>query len=188
MKILLIASAGMLLPFATAGLADDLKPLDTKLGLWETTIDTAGMPSMAMTQIPKETLEKMPAAQRAQLEAMMKNQAGGSGKQTATTKSCMTKESQNRGYGMPESKGVNCKRQIVSSTSSRTELHVVCTSATGATKSESDVLMERIDSEHVRGSVTSKTSVRDSPITIKIAINSKWLTSDCGDVKPQPAK
>ena len=188
MNMLLIGGVGMLLPFAAASLADDLKPLDTKLGLWETTIDTAGMPAMVMPQIPKETLDKMPAAQRAQVEAMMKNQAGGSGKRTATTKSCTTKESQSRGYGMPESKEATCKRQIVSSTSSKTELHMVCTSSTGATKSESDILMERIDSEHVRGSVTSKTSVRDSPITVKIAINSKWLSSDCGDVKPLIAK
>ena len=36
----------MLLPFAAVGLADDFKPLDTKLGLWETTVNTEGMPAM----------------------------------------------------------------------------------------------------------------------------------------------
>ena len=189
MKILLIAGAGMLLPFAAVGLADDFKPLDTKLGLWETTVNTEGMPAMpAMPQIPKETLDKMPAAQRAQVEAMMKNRPGGGAPRATVTKSCTTKESQSRGFGMSEIKEADCKRQIVTSTSSKMQLRMVCKSSTGATMSEMDILMERIDSEHVKGTVSNKTSVRDSPMTIKMTINSKWLSSDCGDVKPFVAK
>ncbi len=197
MRTFLIAGAGLLLPLASIGLAADAKPFDQKLGLWETitTMETDGMPPMParqMPQIPKETLDKMPAAQRAKIEEMMKIRAEGSGApgspRTMTTKSCTTKESLAKSFGVPEAKGVDCKRDVISSSASKIQLHVVCTPAGGGPASNTDVTMNRLDAEHVTGMMLSKTSVQDKPINMKMTFNSKWIATDCGDVKPYTAK
>ena len=176
---------------ANSATAADLRPLDAKIGLWETTTTTEmeGMPAMpAMPQIPKETLDKMPPAQRAQLEAAMKGRANLGAPRTTTSKSCTTKESLNRGFGMPENRGVDCKRDVISSSSSGIQLHMQCTPTGGGPTSTSDVTMTRIDGEHVKGTMVSKTDVQGKPMTIKMNFASKWIAADCGDVKPYSGK
>lgn len=171
--------------------AADLKPLDAKLGLWETTTTTEmdGMPAMpAMPQIPKETLDRMPPAQRAQLEAAMKNRASPAAPRTTTSKSCTTKESLNRGFGMPENMKGECKNDVISSSSSNAQMHMQCTATKGGPTSALDVMITRIDSEHIKGNVVSKTDVQGKTVTMKMNFASKWLASDCGDVKPYSSR
>ena len=174
--------AGTLAAISVA--AADLKPLDAKLGLWETTTTTEvdGMP--AMPQIPKETLDKMPPAQRAQLEAMMKNRASPAAPRTTTSKSCTTKESLNRGFGMPENMKGECKNDVISSSSSNAQMHMQCTATKGGPTSALDLMITRIDSEHIKGNVVSKSDVQGRTMNVKMNFASKWLASDCGDVKP----
>ena len=181
--------AGTLAAISVA--AADLKPLDAKLGLWETTTTTEmdGMPAMpAMPQIPKETLDKMPPAQRAQLEAAMKSRGSLASPRMTTAKSCTTKESLSRGFGMPEHKGVECKRDVISSSSSGMQLHLQCNPTNGGPASISDMTMTRIDGEHVRGNMVSKMDVEGKTMTVKMNFASKWLAADCGDVKPYSGK
>lgn len=191
MRTFLIAGAGLLLPLALIALAADLKPFDQKPGLWETTstVETEGVPTMP--KIPKETLDKMPPAQRAQVEAMLKSN-GGSGAagapRTMTSKSCTTRESMAKSFGMPELKGVDCKRDVISSSSSKLQIHLTCTPTAGGPTSNSDVAMERLDAEHVKGTMLNKTIVQDRAMTMKMAFTSKWVSADCGDVKPNIAK
>ena len=63
---------------AAASLAQEIKPLDVKLGLWETKLITkfGGMPRA-----------------HAKMEAMTKSRAGGAA--VATTNTCITRESLN---------------------------------------------------------------------------------------------
>ena len=181
----------MLLPLASIALSADMKMFDTKLGLWETTstMEMEGIPAMpAMPQIPKETLDKMPPAQRAQFEAMMKNRAGAGAPRTTTSKSCTTKETLARGFGVPESKDAECTWKIISSSSSKAQIHVECASKAGDPTSNGDIVMERIDAEHVKGNMTTKAKDDDNAITVKMAFNSKWVSANCGDVKPYTGK
>ena len=138
-----------------------------------------------MPQIPPETLAKMPPAQRAQIEGMMKGRGPGS-PHAVTTKSCMTKESIEKAQAFSQS-DKSCTSKVVSSSSTKMVMHVECTE--GANKSSGDVTFERVDSEHTKGNMAMKVSSGGAPpMDMKMAMEAKWLSSDCGDVKPVEAK
>src|SRR5579872_2966162 len=88
MKTTLFVLAATLAPLACA---QEIKPIDIKTGLWETTtkMEMAGMPQMP--QIPPERLAQMPPEARARVEALMKGQGGG------TARSCITREMLDKG-------------------------------------------------------------------------------------------
>jgi hypothetical protein len=186
MRTFLIVGVTALFPLASVGFASDIKPFDAKTGLWEgtSTMEREGMPAMPPIQIPPEKLAQMPPEQRAKVEEMIKSRSNLNGPQTTTSRSCLTRESFEKGMAMGEAREASsCTRQIVSSTSSRTEIHFECAPASGA-KSSGDIVMERVDSEHMKGQMISKSVYKDRPINIKMTFSSKWISSDCGDVKP----
>ena len=183
------AGIGALLTLASLSRAADVKPLDAKLGLWEstTTHEMEGMPAMpAVPQISQEKLDKMPPAQRAQIEAMMKNRGNLGAPRTTTSKFCMTKESLSRGFNIPENKEASCTSQIVSSSSSKTQIHIDCTPSGG--KSAGDVTIERIDGEHIKSNMIMKTTTGERTMTIKMNSSARWIASVCGDVKAYTAQ
>ena len=171
-----------ILSLPAAWAADAFKPLDVKPGLWEATskTETSGMP--AMPQIPEDTLAKLPPAQRAQIEARMK--AAG-GPHTNTQKSCITQEIIDRGLNFMQNEN-SCTYKVVNSSSSKQELHADCNR--GQMKMTGDIAIERLDDKHVKGGVTMKSVDGPMPINMKMSFESKWLSSDCGDVKPAPVK
>jgi hypothetical protein len=184
-RTFLTMGVAALIPLASVGFAADMKSFDAKTGLWEgtSTMEREGMPAMPAIQIPPEKLAQMPPEQRAKVEEMIKSRSNLNGPQTTTSRSCLTRESFEKGIAMGEREGSSCTRQIVSSTSSRLEIHFECAPASGG-KSSGDIVMERIDSEHMKGQMVSKSVYKDRPINIKMTFTSKWISSDCGDVKP----
>jgi hypothetical protein len=81
----------------------------------------------------------------------------------------------------------NCTQKLVSSSSSMQNIHMECTQ--GKTNMVGDLMVERIDSEHAKGNVVMKASGdQPQPINIKMSFTTKWLSADCGDVKPLAAK
>src|SRR5579863_7235884 len=106
MKTTIFAILTALAPLAAS--AADIKPIDVKPGLWETTVknDVTGMPAMQMPQIPEETLNRMPPEQRARVEAMMKGRGAGG---TNTSKSCITQEMVNQGLNFQNDKSCTYK-------------------------------------------------------------------------------
>lgn len=181
MRTTILAGLAVLWPLA----AQDIKPFNVKVGLWETAVktETPGMPAMSsMPAIPPDALAKMPPAQRAQLEAMMKGRgAGGPG--TMTTRVCMTHESLNRGFGQTDKA---CAYKLVSSSSSKQVVHMDC--RRGDTKVSGDMILERVDADHVKGVVTMKSSDGERPMEMKMSFDNKWLSADCGNVKPAGVK
>jgi hypothetical protein len=181
MKKILLAIA-LFCPLATW--AQDIKPFDAKLGLWESTSSTeiGGMPAMpAMPAIPQDALDKMPPAQRAQVEAMMRGRGGSP--QTTTSKFCIDKDSLRKAFYNSEK---SCSTKLVSSTGTTQQIHVECTR--GNTRSTGDLTMERVDAEHMKGTGVFK-SVGDAStggrsMDIKVSFSNKWVAADCGDVKP----
>lgn len=165
--------------------AQEIKPFDAKPGLWEraVTSEITGMPAMPpMAPVSDETLAKLPPAQRAQVEAAMKGRGSMGTPQTITTKYCVTRESLSK--PMYNDSGKTCTNKLVNSTANTQQVHVECT-PTGM-KMVGDVTIQRVDAEHTKGTMVAKTSGGDSgrSIDTKMTINSKWLSSDCGDVKP----
>lgn len=188
MKKILFAIV-LMCPLATW--AQDIKPFDAKVGLWEstTTTEISGMPAMpatpAMPALTEEQLAKIPPAQRAQVEAMMKGRGSSAGSpRTTTSKYCLTRESLNRAQYNSEK---NCTTKLVNSSAGHQQIHVEC--ATGNTRSTGDVSMERVDAEHGKGTVVMKVSSTDGnaagrSMDIKASVSNKWISADCGDIKP----
>ena len=186
MKTTILLTVALLYPLA-AWADDDVKPFDVKTGLWETTttMEMSGMP--AMPQIPPEQLAKMTPQQRAQVEAMMKSGMGAGAPRTSTNKSCMTKDSLRQAMNMGSNE--NCTHKIVASSSSMQNIHMECTqqkmTMTG------DLMVERIDAEHAKGSMVMKSTAaanQTGNMNMKMSFTAKWLSSDCGDVKPLVVK
>ena len=166
--------------------ADDIKPLDVKLGLWESKVstETGGMPKMAnMPSIPPETLAKMPPEQRAQVEAMMKSRAGG-GPMVTVAKVCMTKESLSSGQAFSRQK--SCTPKVIASTGGRQQIHIDCNQ--DGMKMSGDLTVERVDAEHVKGNMVMKGGPPSTPVDMKMSFENTWISSDCGDVKPPAVK
>jgi hypothetical protein len=166
--------------------ADEIKPFDAKPGLWETTtkMEMPGIPAMpAMPQIPEETLAKMPPAQRAQLEVMIKSRSSAGGPGATTTKVCMTAESLSWAAAFAHN-NPSCTTKIVNASSSKQEIHMDC--AQGRTRTAGDMVVERIDSEHVKGVMDMKTSMEGAAQTtnMKMTFDTKFVSPECGDVKP----
>lgn len=187
-KKILLAIA-LLCPLASW--AQDIKPFDAKVGLWESTVTTeiTGMPAMpAMPAIPEESLAKMPPAQRAQVEAMMKGRGGMGSPRTTTSKSCLTRESLNK--ALFDNQDQSCTRKLVSSSSTSQQIHFDCTRSN--MKTTGDLNLERVDAEHVKGTMVMKSAGTDAGngrnMDMKMSFNTKWLSPDCGDVKPAGEK
>ena len=183
MKTTFFATVALLCPLA-AWAADDIKPFDAKPGLWETTttMETSGLPGMP--QIPEEQLAKMTPQQRAQVEAMLKARGGGGAPRTSTNKSCLTQDSFRQAMAMGQNE--NCTRKVTASSSSMQNIHMECTQ--GKMNMTGDLMVERVDAEHAKGSVVMKSAAADQGMSMKMSFNAKWLSADCGDVKPLVVK
>ena len=167
---------------AVALQAADIKPFDVKLGLWETTTTTemGGMAMPTMPQIPPDALAKMPPEQRARIEAMMKG-GGAGGPRTFTGKSCLTKESLEKAMAMVQD-DKTCKATLVSSSATEQKIHMDCTR--NNMHMTGDATVERVDTEHSKGTMTMKAE-GEHAMTVKSSFQSKWISADCGDVKPK---
>lgn len=178
MRITLLC--GALLLGSAALPADDIKPFDVKLGLWETTstTDMSGMAMPSMPQIPPDALSRMPPEQRARIEAMMKGRGGSP--QSMTVKSCITKETLARAGAFGQS-DKSCTMNVVSSTPMKQVLHMDC--KRDNSHMTGDMTVERVDAEHVKGTSVIK-SEGEHAISMKSTFETKWLSSDCGEVKP----
>jgi hypothetical protein len=171
-----IAGAAAIALCLTAVIAAQAPMMDVKFGLWEITTKTnlGG----AMPQMPKMSdadLAKLPPAQRAQIEAMMKTAAGA----PTTIKQCLTKEKYEKNSFAQQRPNQNCTQTITKNTRTVLEANVVCTSPA----SSGTVHMEAASPTSYQGTVKSKSTERGREIEITIDMSGKWLAADCGDVK-----
>ncbi|HEY1335937.1 MAG TPA: DUF3617 domain-containing protein [Bryobacteraceae bacterium] len=181
MKTTILIGAAMLCGW-TAATAQEVKPFDAKPGLWEYTSKAEAMNAPAMPQIPEEVLRNMPPERRAQVEAMMKERAAGP--PATTTKVCITRESLSRPLSFGQDK--SCTQKVVSASSTKQEIHVECNR--GNTNSSGDMTVERVDAEHAKGSGTVKLGQGDKAYSAKMSFTARWMSADCGDVKPMGEK
>jgi len=180
-KFKVLFGAALLWPLASWA-ADDIRPIDAKVGLWEYTVTTeiSGMPAMPVPQIPPEALASMTPEQRARVEGMMKG-----GARPNTMRVCLTRESLSKGLAANNSPNNSCTTKVLSSSDSKQVVHMECTQEHGKTTTTTtgDWTIERTDAEHIKGIASMKFS-GDRPMETKLTLNGKWVSADCGDVKP----
>jgi Protein of unknown function (DUF3617) len=162
--------------------ADSVARLNVKEGLWEVTSthSMTGMP--AMPSIPPETLAKMPAEQRAKVEAMMKGGMGAP--KTDIRRECITKEKLDKQMVFAQNRG-ECTHTIVSSTGSRLEMKIHCASQGKDQQMSTDgtFLVEVTSSDSARGSMHTVTTGNSQNMNMDFTFSSKYLGPACGDVK-----
>lgn len=152
--------------------AADAVKLDVKLGLWESTsvMERTGAPP-----IPAEVLARLTPEQRAKIEERAKASAQ-QGPKTTTRKHCVKREDLDKAmaFGNDEK---TCHRTVVASSSSKLEFRMEC--GAGAMKSNGDVRIEAVSSEHVKGSI--QMTVGDGARSMKMnsTFDSKWLGPVC---------
>ena len=168
----------LLLPLLAA--AADFTPLGLKPGLWESTVNMkTGSP---MASIPPEqraqmeaAMANMPPARRAQMEAMMAGRG-----QPTVTKVCLTKESMSKALDFSAQQRKNCQVKVVSSSSTSQQVEMEC--AMDNNKLTGTMTFEALSP--VSGRATIQMS-QDGVPKMSMIVNTRYLGSDCGDVKPR---
>lgn len=154
--------------------ADAVQPLDVKLGLWESTstIERSGAPP-----IPAEVLERLTPEQRAKIEERAKTQQGA---KTTTRKHCVTKEelAKAMAFGNDEK---TCHRTVLASSSSKLEFKMEC--GAGTMKSNGEVHVEALSSEHVKGSIVMNIGDGTRAMKLNSTFESKWVGPVCDATK-----
>lgn len=154
------------------------QPFDIRPGLWSitSTVQISGLP-------PIPNLDQMTPEQRARVEAMMKNMAGG---HTNTTKSCVTRQSIDKAIADASSnRNATCAPKLMNVTDAKVQMHIDCTQ-NGETKSTGDINIERQDAEHFKGNGAIKSSGANGRVMdMKMTMNGVFVSSDCGSVKPR---
>lgn len=177
---------------ATLAVAQDL---NIKPGLWELTVttETKGDPMSMMSAADKAQMEEakthMSPEQRAQMEALMKQQQpnpwGGPAK-TIIEKRCLTKEDihQITHFAAKNSPGdkeaSNCKITVLKSTATVIESREACSSTNGPNPNTT-LLIEAPNPETM--TFRAESSVGGS-FEMKVKSSGKWLGPACGSVKP----
>ena len=179
-RLRLLAACTAALLGAAAHAQDHIKP-----GLWESTVSMKS-DNPAFEQM-KARLAAMPPEQRAQMEKMMAGHGMGMGADGSTMRVCVTKEQIARGFH-PEDKG-HCSRSNVSTSGNVTKFDFACQSER-STVTGHGAFTEMGDTAF---NVVSSTEMVSEKRTMHMQseINGKFVSSDCGDVKPiepPPAK
>lgn len=156
--------------------AGDFK-LNVKTGLWQTTVAVQMSGQLPMSDAD---LAKMPPERRQQMEAAMKA-AMASASQPHVVKSCVTAEQLRKGLSFKAEDQPSCKRTVVTSSSSNWEMHEECT---GASPRTSNIRFHANSPEEIDGEMHMTMSRGERTMTSNGTIHGKWLSSDCGDVKP----
>jgi hypothetical protein len=177
-SILVAAAAALALPVS----AQTLRP-----GLWEMQHKVQGNAQMdqAMAEMQKQ-LAAMSPEQRKQMETMM----AGRGVQMAPgadggmrMKICMTKEMAERN-DIPANRG-DCRTGPQQRSGNTLKMTFTCTNPPSS--GDAQITFNGTESYTSKTNVTSTTNGK--PETMTMEGSGKWLSADCGSVKPiQPAK
>jgi hypothetical protein len=178
------ASIGVAVVLAALAGAARAEGLAVKTGLWEVTSSGGaggGGPARPMPQIPPDALAKLTPEQQAMVQSQMAAAAGGAAK-PVVRKVCVTQAMLQRGFAAPDD-GHNCTRTLVGSSARGLEMKLVCTGdhpATGSFK------LQVADAQTVNGTMDMTISDKSGQtFPIHRTTQGKWLSADCGDVKPR---
>jgi hypothetical protein len=144
--------------------------LNVKPGLWETTTVTS---STGMPALPKEMMDQLPPAQKAQMESAMK-QMGIGAPSTRTDTSCVTAEDLKKGTfaAAQENQPPGCKFEEIQSTAKHQEMAMSCN---GQMQATGRMVVDAVDSGNVRGQMDIKSAM----VTMNIKFTSRWLSAAC---------
>lgn len=156
-------------------------------GLWEHTMNMksqGGEMERAMAEMQKE-MAAMPPEQRKQMEQMMSGRGVTMGAKGTTVKVCITKEQAARPAEPRVSE--NCTQQVGQRSGNTVKFKFECTKPE-ASSGEGE--MTYLGDKAYTGKTNMTTQVHGKPQQMSMEMAGKWLSADCGDIKPRtmPAK
>lgn len=157
------------------------QPAAMRAGLWEQTITLKeqGTQMAADMKQMQEQLAAMPPAQRAQMEKMM----GGMGVKPSgsgiTLKYCIS-ETQAKSGDLPQSAD-HCTTKLVQK-SGNSQRHTFNCTGPSPTSGQTDITFPNPTS--YEGSSVVNQTVSGKPERMTSTMAGKWLSADCGSVKP----
>ena len=164
--------------------------LNIKPGLWEITSlrESKGTPPIPVAERAEmeKKMAQMPPEMRAKIEAAMKGAALNSATPVVKN-SCILKEDLNKSLEFVFGRGDGaCTRTIVQATSTLQEIRVECSK--GTQKSGGTLKMAAPNPESWTSTMNGSVSDTGGATEMKLKMSAKWLSADCGNVKPASPK
>lgn len=150
-------------------------------GLWQHSMNVksqGGEAEAAMADMQKQ-LAAMPPEQRKQIEQAMASRGVTMGAQGSTAKVCITKEDAARA-AEPKLPG-DCTRQDVQRSGNTMKFKFECTKPR---RSSGEGEMTFVSDKAYTGKTTVTTDVGGKSQQMTMEMSGKWLSAECGDVKP----
>jgi hypothetical protein len=148
-------------------------------GLWEQSTHMksgSGQMEGAMAQMQRE-MAQMPPEQRKQMQDMMARQGMGMSGQANTMRVCISKEQAERQeLGKPEP---GCTYDAVQRSGNTVKMKFNCPG-----KGSGDAEYTMAGDKSYRGRSVVTTTVDGKPERMEMTMSAKWLSADCGNVKP----
>jgi hypothetical protein len=175
-----------LIPVALALAAVGAQAQKIAPGLWEMTMNTkaGGGEMQANIARMQEQMAKMPPEQRKMMEEMMAKQGvsmGGGGVAPGAIRYCVSKEQAERG-DVPQDADGRCKRDSMERSGSTMRFKFSCTNPPSSGSGE---FTFSGDKAYAMKMVVDST-VQGKPQRMEMQQNGKWVSADCGTLKPRP--
>jgi hypothetical protein len=153
-----------------------------KPGLWEvqTKNTVAGMPNM------EEMMAQVPAAQRAQMEQMMKQQGMAMGGPPGSLRYCLTAERAAKEAVPASDPNMRCDNKMGKRTDTEVRFSFTCTAKDGSAIT-GEGRAHDITPERYAMDLDMKTMREGRPMQMRVEQKGRWLGADCQGVKPPPA-
>jgi hypothetical protein len=174
----------LLLAAAALALATGAAAQTTKPGLWEITNrmqSSSGEMEKAMANMEKQ-LASMSPEQRKQMQDMMGKQGMSMGPATGggmSMKMCITKEMAERNE-MPQQQQGDCKTTQSPRSGNTMKISYTCTQPPS---SGEGVMTFNGDTAYTM-KMNTTTTVKGKPEKMTMDASGKWLSADCGNIKP----
>ncbi len=162
--------------------AQSMKP-----GLWEITNKMGGSAEMdkAMAQMQQQ-MASMPPEQRKMMQDMMAKQGMSMGTGAGggiSVKVCMTKEMAERNE-LPQQQQGDCKSTASPRMGNTQKISYTCTQPPSS--GEGEITFKGSDAYDMK--MTTSSTVKGKPEKMTITGSGKWVSADCGAVKPMVPK
>lgn len=152
--------------------------IDMEPGLWEHKMTVNDSELQKAMEEARKQLANMPAAQRKMMEDMLAAQGIGIGADGTTVKVCMTKEMIERGQ-LPK-QNQNCNQEIVEAGKNRYNVVFSCDDQSWSGISKMHFLSKKEYTGETRVIQQQNGKKEEQSITQ----TGKWLSADCGNIKP----
>jgi uncharacterized protein YneF (UPF0154 family) len=181
---LIVSSAALALLAGMAGGVSAQQKM--RPGLWEHSVNMksqSGQMEAAMAEMQK-SLASMPPEQRKQMEQMMAQQGVGMGPKGQTVKVCITKEQADLD-NIPQQEG--CTQKVQRVDASTMKVAFSCKGGQGQPPSSGEGTITMQGPTAYTGQFRFKTQNQGKPEQIDMAQTGKWLSDNCGAIKPMPS-